>query len=155
MAERPRTLDERNRNTREQQRMTREQLASEYAPPSTLPELPKKPGYKWKWVATHVLGNYEPTSTSRSMRDGWEPVKASEIPELEYLKNGKGMIEIGGLLLCQCPEDRIAKRDAYYEQQSVNQTASVEAQFMRGSDPRMPLFSESKTSVTRGNGEPR
>ena len=155
MAERPRALDERSRNTREQQRIQREQLAAEYTPPSTLPELPEKPGYKWKWVATHVLGNYEPTSVSRSTRDGWTPVKATDIPELAYLANSKGLIEIGGLLLCLCPADRINKRDAYYEQQSINQSHSVEAQFMRGSDPRMPLFSESKTTVSRGNGETR
>jgi len=153
MAERPRALDARAKNTREQERIQREQLASEYKPPSTLPELPEKPGFRYKWVATHVLGQYEPTSASRSFRDGWEPVKAEELPELAYLKTPKGLIEIGGLLLCQCSEARIRQRDAYYEQQSLNQAKSVEAQFMRNSDPRMPLFSESRTTVSRGSRE--
>jgi hypothetical protein len=153
MAERPRDLDTRAKNSREQQKLQREQLAAEYSPPSTLPELPEVPGMKWKWVATHVLGQYEPTSASRSFRDGWEPVKADAYPQLAYLKNGKGLIEIGGLLLCQCPADKVARRDAYYEQQSINQSRSVEAQFMRNSDPRMPLFSESRHTVTRGNKE--
>jgi hypothetical protein len=150
MAE-PRALDSRTKNTREAQRLRREQMAAEYSPPSTLPELPEKPGFKRKWVATHVLGQYDPTSASRSFRDGWEPVKADTLPEFAYLKNSKGLIEIGGLLLCEAPAERIAKRDAYYEQQSINQTKSVEAQFMRSEDPRMPLFSESRTTVSRGN----
>ena len=153
MAERPRELDTRVKQTREQHRITREQLAAEYSPPSTLPELPHEPGFKWKWVATHVLGQYDPTSASRSFRDGWEPVKAETVPQFAYLKNSKGLIEIGGLLLCRAPADKIARRDAYYEQQSINQSASVEAQFMRNSDPRMPLFSESRVTVSRGSRE--
>jgi hypothetical protein len=153
MAERPRELDTRAKSTREQQRMTREQLAAEYSPPSTLPELPAVPGMKWKWVATHVLGQYDPTSASRSFRDGWEPVKADALPQFAYLRNSKGLIEIGGLLLCQAPVEKMERRDAYFEQQSINQTKSVEAQFMRNSDPRMPLFSESRTTVSRGSRE--
>jgi hypothetical protein len=154
MADRQQPIDPRSRQTREQERIIREQLASEYSPPATLPELPEIPGVRWKWVATHVLGQYEPTSASRSFRDGWEPVKATDPvgKELGYLANSKGLIEIGGLLLCKGSAEQMKKRDAYYEQQSVNQQRSVEAQFMRGGDPRMPLFSESRTTVSRGNG---
>jgi hypothetical protein len=50
------------------------------------------------------------------------------------------------------PEEFLKQRAAYYEQQSKAQVESVDNNFLRENDPRMPLFSEKKTKVSFGSG---
>ena len=107
----------------------------------------------YRWVATHVLGQAEVTNVSRKMREGWEPVKAADHPELMLVGNATtGNVEIGGLMLCKMPAERAKARDEYYNQQAQNQMDSVDNHFMRNNDSRMPLFSDRKSSTSRGAG---
>lgn len=64
----------------------------------------------------------------------------------------KGNVEVGGLLLCRIPSEFLQQRAAYYADQNKAQMESVDNNFLRDSDPRMPLFSEKKTKVTFGPG---
>jgi hypothetical protein len=64
----------------------------------------------------------------------------------------KGNIEVGGLLLCRIPDEFLKQRMDYYSNQNKAQMDSVDNNFLRESDPRMPLFSEKKTKVTFGSG---
>jgi hypothetical protein len=122
-----------------------------YVPPTNLPDPTPEPGYVYRWVATHVLGQSEVTNVSRRMREGWEPVKAADHPELMLLGNEKsGNVEIGGLMLCKIAREKAEARDEYYNQQAQNQMESVDNSFMRQNDSRMPLFAERKSSSTRG-----
>lgn len=123
-----------------------------YTPPSSLPDPNPEPGYVYRWVATHVLGQADPTNVSKKLREGWEPVKASDHPELMLLGNKSGNVEIGGLMLCKMAKERAQARDEYYANQAKAQIDSVDNNFMRNNDPRMPLFSEKKTSTSRGVG---
>ena len=124
-----------------------------YTPPTALPDPTPEPGYVYRWVATHVLGQAEPTNVSRKMRDGWVPVKAEDHPELMLEGNAKtGNVEIGGLMLCKMVAERARARDDYYAQQAQNQMDSVDNHFMRNNDPRMPLFADRKSSVSGGRG---
>jgi hypothetical protein len=45
------------------------------------------------------------------------------------------------------------QRDDYYAKQAHAQLQSVDNNFMRLNDERMPLFSERKTSVSFGKGK--
>ena len=129
------------------------QARAVYVPPTALPDPTPEPGYIYRWVATHVLGQAEPTNVSRKFRDGWEPVKAVDHPELMIVGSEKtGNVEIGGLMLCKMPIERAKARDEYYDQQAQNQMESVDNHFMRNNNPRMPLFAEKKSSVSRGTG---
>ena len=122
-----------------------------YVPPTNLPDPTPQPGVVFRWVATHVLGQAEVTNVSRKMREGWEPVKAEDHPELMMMGNEKtGNVEIGGLMLCKMSAEKARARDEYYNQQAQNQMDSVDNSFMRQNDSRMPLFSERKSSSTRG-----
>lgn len=124
----------------------------EYRPSSTLPDPRPVPGYTFRWIATHVLGQSDATNVSRKMRDGWVPVKAEDHPELMLEGSAKtGNVEIGGLMLCKMPSERAISMSEYYAKQSQAQMESVDNNFMRQNDPRMPLFSEKKTSVARGS----
>jgi hypothetical protein len=129
------------------------QARAVYVPPTALPDPTPEPGYVYRWVATHVLGQHEPTNVSRKFRDGWEPVKAVDHPELMIAGSEKtGNVEIGGLMLCKMSAERARSRDDYYDQQAQNQMESVDNHFMRNNNPMMPLFAEKKSSVSRGAG---
>ena len=141
------TIDRKNRDL-----TTREKSArAVYVPPTNLPDPTPEPGYVYRWVATHVLGQSEVTNVSRRVREGWEPVKAEDHPELMMMGNEKtGNVEIGGLMLCKMSAEKAKARDAYYDTQAQNQMDSVDNSFMRQNDPRMPLFSDRKSTSTRG-----
>jgi hypothetical protein len=123
-----------------------------YTPPSSLPDPTPEPGYSYRWIATHILGQADHTNVSRKLRDGWEPVKAADHPELMLVGSTNGNVEIGGLMLCKQPTERVQARDEYYQRQAQAQMDSVDNHFMRNNDPRMPLFSDRKSSTTRGGG---
>lgn len=131
---------------------TREKEArTVYVPPSTLPDPTPQPGYVYRWVATAIMGQSDPSNVSKKMREGWEPVKAEDHPELMLVGNAKtGNVEIGGLMLCKMPVERARARNEYYATQAQQQMESVDNSYMRNNDPRMPLFNDRKTSVTRG-----
>ena len=64
----------------------------------------------------------------------------------------KGNIEVGGLLLCRIPEEFMTQRANYYAKQNQAQVESVDNNFLRQSDSRMPLFSEKSSKVSFGSG---
>jgi hypothetical protein len=103
------------------------------------------------------MGQADPSNTSAKFREGWEPVKASEQPKLMMQADPNGRfkdnIEIGGLLLCKAPAELMKQRDDYYARQAQSQMQSVDNNFMRLNDERMPLFNERKTTVSFGKGK--
>jgi len=127
-----------------------------WRPPETLPMPEDRPGWKHRYVRVSTMGQADPSNISSKMREGYEPCKAEDYPELmmHATVEGrfKGGIEIGGLLLCRIPEEFLKQRADYYDKQNKSQIDSVDNNFLRENDPRMPLFSERKTKVTFGSG---
>ena len=125
-----------------------------WKPPELLPEPDKQPGYAYRWIRVSTLNNADPRNLSAKLREGWEPVLASEQPKFELLVDPtsryQDKIEIGGLLLCKTPEEFVNQRSAYYSNQTQAQTDAVDNNLMRQSDPRMPLFKENKSSSSVG-----
>jgi len=101
-------------------------------------------------------GQVDATNVSSKLREGWEPVKATDHPEITIVaieqERFKDNIVIGGLMLCKAPKEMIEERNAYYNDQAQAQMTSVDNSLMRENDPRMPLFNERKTKVTFGKG---
>jgi hypothetical protein len=124
--------------------------------PEVLPSPNPEPGYQFRWIRVSSQGTTDATNVSSKMREGWEPAKASDHPEITLvtIENDrfKDNIVIGGLLLCKAPVELIEERTDYYKQQTRSQMESVDNNLMRENDPRMPLFHERKTKVTFGNG---
>ena len=78
-----------------------------YVPPSSLPDPTPEPGWVYHWVATAIMGQANPTNVSQKLREGWEPVKAEDHPELLLMGNAAtGNVEIGGLMLCKMPKEK-------------------------------------------------
>lgn len=127
-----------------------------WRPPETLPSPDQRQGWSHRWVRLSTLGIADPANISSKLREGYEPCKAEEYPELmmHATTEGrfKGNIEVGGLLLCRIPDEFLKQRAEYYSSQNKAQMDSVDNNFLRDSDPRMPLFSEKQTKVTFGSG---
>lgn len=123
-----------------------------YVPPSTLPDPTPEPGWKFRWIATHVNGQADVSNVSKKMREGWEPVKAVDHPELMLAAAQSGNVEIGGLMLCKAPIDLVESRNNYYQNQASMQMESVDNNLMRQSDSRMPIFKESSSETRFGKG---
>ena len=146
-----------NRLARELENRESAQRKMMWKPPQTLPEPEPQDGWVFRWIRTSIMGQPDPTNTSAKLREGWEPVKATEQPKLMMQADPNGRykdgIEIGGLLLCKAPAELMKQRDDYYAQQAKAQLQSVDNNFMRLNDERMPLFSEKKTTVSFGKGK--
>ena len=127
-----------------------------WRPPETLPMPDDRPGWTHRYVRISTLGTADPSNISSKLREGYEPCKGEEYPELMMHASTegrfKGNIEVGGLLLCRIPTEFMAQRAKYYENLNKSQVDSVDNNFLRENDPRMPLFSEKRTKVTFGSG---
>jgi len=142
--------------TRENETRAKLERPAKWMPPQLLPDPHPEAGYSFRWIRVSARGEADPMNISSKMREGWEPVKASEHPEIQLMGGGSktypDSIEIGGLLLCKTPTEFIEQRDAYYRQQADGQMNSVDNNFMRENDPRMPLFRERQSKVSFGRG---
>ena len=145
-----------NRTAREADTRQVMQRPEAWRPPETLPMPDDRPGWTHRYVRISTMGNADPSNISSKLREGYEPCKAEDYPELMMHASTegrfKGNIEVGGLLLCRIPSEFMAQRAKYYENLNKSQVDSVDNNFLRENDPRMPLFSEKKTKVTFGSG---
>lgn len=149
-------MAEQNRIVRERENRTANLRPEAWRPPETLPTPDDRPGWKHRWVRVSMMGQPDGQNVSAKFREGYEACKIDEYPEMMHLASQdsrfKGNIEIGGLLLCRIPEEFLKQRAAYYETQNKAQVDSVDNNFLRENDPRMPLFADKKSKVTFGSG---
>lgn len=146
-----------NRLSRELENRETTARKKAWVPPQTLPTPDEKDGWVFRWIRTSMLGQLDPTNTSAKFREGWEPVKAEDHPELMHQADPnsryKGNVEVGGLLLCKAPSDLMKQREEYYRQQTKSQIESVDNSFLRTEDRRMPLFNERRSTTSFGKGK--
>tara|TARA_R110001583_G_scaffold55916_4_gene169523 strand:- start:590 stop:1060 length:471 start_codon:yes stop_codon:yes gene_type:complete len=154
MADERAPREPRNLETRENE--VREEL---WEPASILPDPEPQEGYVFRWIRTSMVGHPDNTNVSKRFREGWEPVKAEDHPELQIMSDhnsdwaNKGGIEVGGLLLCKAAQETVAKRQDYYAKHAASQMEAVDNAYMRENDPRMPVLApDRKTRVAFGKG---
>ena len=123
-----------------------------WIPASILPDPDPRDGWVHRWIRTSTLGESDNTNVSRMMREGWQPVKSEDYPELQLQSDvGSrfvGNIEVGGLLLCRAPKEKMDQRNDYYQNMAENQMQSVDNNFLRENDPRMPLMKPERSTRT-------
>ena len=143
----------RNSETREE--FTRPE--DSWPPASILPDPEPQDGYVFRWVKTKLQGESDNAHVSRMFREGWEPVKAEDHPELKLASDMgsqfQGNIEVGGLLLCKAPEGKMKSREKHFGDIAENQMRSVDSNFMRENDPRMPLLQPERSSRVSSFGK--
>jgi hypothetical protein len=127
-----------------------------WQPASTLPEPDKQPGYTYRWVRVSTLGVNDARNISSAYREGWEPVAIEEQPQFRFMVDPdsrfKDNIEVAGLLLCKVPNEFMEQRREHFDRLTQAQSESVDNNFMRENDPRMPLFRERNSKTSFGSG---
>lgn len=113
--------------------------------PTNLPDPAPQEGWVFRYIRTATLGNTDNTNVSRRFREGWEPCKLEDHPEMqnqmmdhnsEWAK--KGNIEMGGQLLCKMPKEIAEARDKHFNDIAKTQMESVDSIYFKDNDPRMP-----------------
>jgi len=149
-------MDKVKRTARETE--VREEVPQTWQPASLLPEFTKQDGWSYRWIRVSLMNEPDNMNVSSKMREGWEPVKHADHPEVilkaDPNSNFKEGIEIGGLLLCKAPQELMDQRKAYMNEKTRQQTEAVDSQYMNQSDPRMPKFAEGNENGRRfGKGK--
>jgi len=107
-----------NRINREQ--TTRDKTARKkgWQRPEMLPSPNPEEGYKFHWVRVSTHGQVDATNVSSKLREGWEPVKAKDHPEITMVtvenERFKDNVVIGGLMLCKAPAELVKERNDHY-----------------------------------------
>ena len=147
---------EKSRSNRDLETREIAERPKQWMPPQLLPDPVPEAGYAYRWIRVSTLNKEDPTNLSSKLREGWEPVKASDHPEIRLFGSANGQfpdsVAVGGLLLCKTPVEFVDQRNAYYSKQAEAQMQSVDNTFMRENDPRMPMFKERSSKVTFGKG---
>jgi len=139
--------DSRTENTRE-----KSERKVTWQRPSALPDPKPQDGVEFRWIRTASLGQSDMTNVSSKLREGWEPVKLEDHPELKIISDVdskfEGNVEVGGLLLCKNSTENMDARRDYQQQQANSQMQAVDNSFMKESDPRMPVLRPEKSTRT-------
>ena len=150
-------MEKSNRMTRELDTREKMERPKQWMPPQLLPDPTPEAGYAYRWIRIASLGKDDATNISGKLREGWEPVRASDHPEIRLFGSSNpkfpDCVEVGGLLLCKTPVEFTEQRNDYYRNQAEAQMNSVDNTYMRENDPRMPMFKERKSTVTFGKGQ--
>jgi hypothetical protein len=72
-----------SRIDRELETRERESRVRAYTPPQQLPDPIPQAGYSFRWVRTAMMGQSDARNVSMSRREGYEPVKVEDHPEME------------------------------------------------------------------------
>ncbi len=145
------------RVAREHEDRTSMKRPESWAPAGGLPEPERQPGYAYRWIRVSMVEQQDAKNVSAKFREGWEPVRIEEQPKLSFLSDPnsrfKDNIEIGGLLLCKIPTEFMDQRRDYFANKNRAQIDSVDNNFMRENDSRMPLFREKRSTTSFGKGK--
>ena len=148
--------DSTKRVSRDSQTRAKTTRRKPWTPPSKL-EAPEAPaGFKHRWIRTSLRGEDDTMNVSSRLREGWEPVRADEYPELAgrypTIEDGThaGVIGVGGLMLARIPEETVEERTEYFREQTRTQMDAVDQNLMREQHPSMPIHNERQSRVSFG-----
>jgi hypothetical protein len=150
-------MAEASRTPREKETREASERQKSWRPSALLPQPFPQEGYAFRWIRTSMFGQHDNKSVSARIREGWEPVLASDHPELQIMSDRDSRfpnnVEVGGLLLCKTAKENVTARKGYYEKRATEQISTVDNNYLRENDPRMPLSRpERRTRTTFGSG---
>jgi len=123
-----------------------------WAPPEALSTPPPIGGFKYRWIAEYVRGEYQSSNLSRAHQEGYIPVRRDELPEGFFsAPTEDGMVRTGGLILMKIPEKFTQQRKAYYAERSRESLKGANAlQGIETPGSNMPVFEEDKSRTLVG-----
>ena len=144
--------------SRERETETREQekRATEWKPAPLLPQPNPREGLEFRYVRASTRGEADNINVSQALREGWEPVLASDYPELQVVSDRGSQypdnVLIGGLLLCSRPTEIGKQIQEHANKEVRDQMEAVDHNYFREQDPRMPMLRpERNTLITFGD----
>jgi len=141
-----------DRTPREMQTREKTERKKSWTRPSALPTPEPKDGLHYRWIRTSMLGQSDNPNVSRRFREGYTPVKAADHPEMQLLSDVDSRfpdnIEVGGLMLCAIDKDIAEDRSEQQLDASRQQMDAVDNNYMRQSDPRMPVLRSERSTRT-------
>lgn len=141
-----------DRTPRELQTREKTERKKSWTRPSALPTPEPKEGLHYRWIRTSMLGASDNPNVSRRFREGYVPVKAADHPEMQLLSDVDSRfpdnIEVGGLMLCAIDKDIADDRNEQQIEASQKQMEAVDNNYMRQSDPRMPVLRSERSTRT-------
>jgi len=150
-----RSSQERESQTREETTYTFEE--EDYlAIPEEVTDRFKNQGMVLRWIRIQIRGADDYQNVGKRQRDGWVFVTPDEVPELgassTVMERGRyaGTVVRGDVALAKMPEDRAIARREYFVKKADDLMNAVNSQLMNSSDSRMPIFNNSKSTVTKG-----
>ena len=141
-----------DRTPRENQTRDKAERKKSWTRPSALPTPEPRDGLHYRWIRTSMLGASDNPNVSRRFREGYTPVKAVDHPEMQLLSDVDSRfpdnIEVGGLMLCAIDKDIAEDRSEQQLQASQQQMEAVDNNYLRQSDPRMPVLRPERNTRT-------
>ena len=113
-------------------------------------------GMVLRWIRIQIRGADDYQNVGKRQRDGWVFVTPDEVPELStssIVREGgryAGTVVRGDVALAKMPEGRAIARREHYENKANELMNAVNSQLMSNNDSRMPIYNNSKSTVSRG-----
>jgi hypothetical protein len=138
------TPENQERTPRETESREATQHTQSWENAANLPTPDPQEGWVFRYIRTALLGQSDNPNVSRRFREGWQPCRLEDHPELQIhmMDHGsewakKGNVEIGGQLLCKMPADKAKARDEHFQNLAQSQMDSVDNTYMKEQDNRM------------------
>lgn len=118
---------------------------------SILPDPDPKPGFRHRYIRVSTLAEPDVSNVNVRTREGWEPVAGAEQPSISAHGDKRSgypdNIVIGGLMLCQMPEEDAEDRRRYFANKSNQQVASIQAEMTSSNDPQVKIVGGIKSEL--------
>ena len=103
------------RSSRDSQAHDKQARRKPWRPVRKLETPPAPPGYVYRWIRESMLGTEDRANVSRRIREGWELVRGTDLPDewqLPTMDSGRheGVVFSEGLLLAKIPEETIVNK---------------------------------------------
>ena len=146
--------NEKIKTSRASQTRSKTESKKVWTPPTSLDAPPAPKGFRHQWIRAEILGHQDTSNIARSLREGYELVRADEYPDQDFpsMSEGRyaGMIGNGGLLLARIPEEIALQIDEYYAKQTQNKEEAINNNLLKEQHPSMRFSKEADTRVTFG-----
>lgn len=141
--------------TRETETREEKKRETPWKPAPLLPKPNDREGFDHRYVRVSIRGQADNVNASQAFREGWEPVKLDDYPELKVIPDrGNDFpdnVVIGGLLLCKRPSHVGKKIMEHSNREVKEQMEAVDRNYFREQDARMPMLNpERRTRVSFG-----
>ena len=139
-----------SRTKRELQSRDQDKREKMWESASLIPNPDPREGLEHRWSRASSRGEADNINISQALREGWEPVLASDYPELQ-IKSDRGSqypdnVLVGGLLLMARPTEIGDQFREKSHRESLGQIEALDQSFFREQDPRMPLMKPERQS---------